>query len=129
MVKLSANILVIDDDRETLLLLSLILQRAGHKVTTAQNWEEINVKIKDTIQQNKSFDVVLLDLMMPERSGYDVLRVLQVYLHPLPPVIILSALTGIQDAVKARELGAAKYITKPTTPEKLLQLIREVLTT
>ncbi len=126
-MKISATILVVDDDPDTLRLLALTLARAGHKPVTAHSWVEVNKKVEEVYRGGKAFDAVVLDLMMPERSGYDVLRSLQVYLHPLPPVIILSALTGINDAVKARELGAAKYLTKPTTPQKLLDAIREVM--
>ncbi len=126
-MKISATILIVDDDPDTLQLLALTLARAGHKPVTAHSWVEVNKKVEEVYRGGKAFDAVVLDLMMPERSGYDVLRSLQVYLHPLPPVIILSALTGINDAVKARELGAAKYLTKPTTPQKLLDAIREVM--
>ena len=126
-MKLTANILVVDDDINTLKLLDMTLSGAGHRVTLAQSWQEVNNRIKEMYHEGKVFEVVVLDLMMPERSGFDVLRSLQVLLHPMPPVIILSALTAIKDAAAARELGAVKYLTKPTTPEKLLGAIREVL--
>jgi DNA-binding response OmpR family regulator len=126
-MKLSANILVVDDDVAMLDLIAYSLRRAGHKATTASNWEAVVTNINQANANNKPFDLFILDLMMPGRSGYDVLRSLKVILHPMPPVIILSALSGIDDAVKALELGAIKYLTKPTTPDRLLMTVREAL--
>jgi DNA-binding response OmpR family regulator len=65
--------------------------------------------------------------MMPERSGFDILRSLQVVLTPMLPVIILSAKNTIDDMLKASDLGAAKYLVKPTKPEKLIEAVRRVL--
>jgi DNA-binding response OmpR family regulator len=65
--------------------------------------------------------------MMPERSGFDIYNSLQVILFPMPPVIFLSAKSAIETIVKAKDLGAAKYLVKPTTPDKLLSAVREVL--
>lgn len=128
-MKLTAKILVVDDDSETLKLLELILLRAGHKVTTASSWNEVVNHINQAEKDRKPHDLIILDLMMPERSGYDMLRSLKVILHPMPPVIIYSALSGIGDAVQALELGAAKYLTKPVMPERLYKTIREVMRT
>lgn len=126
-LKLTHNILVVDDDMDMLRMLDLSLSKSGHKIATASNWEEVIGHINTIAKSKKMFDAIVLDLMMPERSGYDILRSLSVILHPLPPVIILTALSGIDDAVKALELGAAKYLTKPVTTEKLLTSIREVI--
>jgi DNA-binding response OmpR family regulator len=126
-MKLNARILIVDDDVNTRKLLGMTLRRAGYNPMYAGSWEEVNARVQEMNMLNKRIDAVLLDLMMPGRSGFDVLRSLHVLLHPMPPVIVLSALTGIEDAVKARELGATKYLTKPTTPDKLMKAIREVL--
>lgn len=126
-MKLNAHILIVDDDLDTLNLLELTLKRAGYKVTKASNWGGVNQRVREVYEQGKKFDAVILDIMMPERSGYDVLTTLHVLLHPMPPVIMLSALKGIADAAKARELGAVKYLTKPIPREKLLATLREVI--
>jgi len=118
---------VIDDDIGTLELLALTLRKAGYKVYLAASYEGVIDQIEYFNQQKEQFDLILLDLMMPGRSGYDMLDTLKVILRPMPPVIILSALSGLGDAVKALELGATKYVTKPTTPDKLLMTISEVL--
>jgi DNA-binding response OmpR family regulator len=66
--------------------------------------------------------------MMPDRSGFDIYRALQTRLVSMPPVIMLSAVTGMQQRIDARELGIAKYLTKPTTPSKLIATLKEVIT-
>ena len=127
MRKSSPQVLVIDDDRNTLDLLKLALSRSGFNVITAASWEEVTKQIDRTFQHNRAIDVIVLDLMMPERSGFDILLSLQVALAPMPPVIMLSAVTGIEQQIKARNLGAAKYMTKPTTPQRLIEAIKTVL--
>ena len=121
------HVLIIDDDPNMLNLTKMILNREGFEVTTAGYWDQVVEKIKETYRKGDLFDVVILDIMMPERSGFDVFNSLKVFLYPLPPVIILSALTGIDNAVKAHELGAAKYMMKPVKSEKLVAAIKEVI--
>jgi DNA-binding response OmpR family regulator len=121
------HILVIDDNAKTLDVLKLALERAGFRVTTADSWEEVEEKIKIGYRIKDHFDLVVLDLMIPGRSGFDILRSLQVVLVPMPPVVVLSAITDVKKKVEARDLGVAKYLTKPTTPERLVKTIRDVL--
>jgi DNA-binding response OmpR family regulator len=121
------HILVVDDNARTLDVLKLALERAGFRVSTASSWETVEERVKLGYRLKDSFDLVVLDLMIPGRSGFDILRSLQVVLVPMPPVIVLSAITDVKKKVEARDLGVAKYLTKPTTPEKLVKTIREVL--
>jgi pilus assembly protein CpaE len=123
----ASRILVIDDDLDTVNLLRLVLQRAGYRVSTATAWEEVVDRLKLAEEYKEQFDLVILDIMMPGRSGFEVMLVLQVVLHPMPPVIFLSAKCGMDDMVRASEMGAAKYLTKPTTPDKLLAAVEDVL--
>lgn len=126
-MKIKAKILVIDDDADMRGLISLSLRKNGHKITTAGSWKDVTNRITKASSEGTPFDVIILDIMMPDRDGYDVLRMLKVILYPMPPVIMLTALSGIDDAVKALELGAVKYLTKPIAPEKLHKTVREVL--
>ncbi len=121
------HILVIDDNEKTLDVLRLALERAGFRVTTAQSWEMVDEKVKTSYRVKDPFDLVVLDLMIPQRSGFDILRSLQVVLVPMPPVIVLSAITDVKKKVEARDLGVAKYLTKPTTPDILIKSIKDVL--
>jgi DNA-binding response OmpR family regulator len=123
----NANVLVIDDDLETLKLLELTLERSGMRPFLAANWDQAKGHIKNLVAKGASVDVIVLDIMMPERSGFDILRSLQVHLIPLPPVIMLTVLRGIEDQIEARSLGATRYLTKPTTPEKFVETVKEVL--
>ncbi|MDZ7844488.1 MAG: response regulator [Anaerolineales bacterium] len=121
------HVLVIDDNDKTLDVLKLTLERAGFKVTTANSWQEVEERIKVGYRKKDPFDIVILDLMIPERSGFDILRSLQVVLVPMPPVVVLSAITDVKKKVEARDLGVARYLTKPTTPDRLVNIIRDIL--
>jgi DNA-binding response OmpR family regulator len=121
------NILVVDDDLDTVSLVRLVLQRAGYKVVTATEWSEITDRLHMLDYEHRRIDLVILDIMMPSTSGFDVFVRLQSILTPMPPVIFLSAKCSIDDMVKASELGAAKYLVKPTTPDKLLATVRSIL--
>jgi len=121
------HILVIDDNAKTLEVLKLALERAGFRVSTASSWEVVEDKVKIGYRIRDPFDLIVLDLMIPERSGFDILKALHVVLVPMPPVIVLSAITDVKKKVEARDMGVAKYLTKPTTPERLVKAIRDVL--
>ena len=121
------HIMIIDDDKDTLELMRLALERKRFRVTTAMTWDDIVERVRINYKDTHPFDAIILDLMMPDRSGFDVLVALQAMVTPLPPVIVLSAITDIRNQIRARELGVKKYLTKPTTPAKLVQTITEVL--
>ena len=121
------HILVIDDNPSTLNVLKNALERAGFRVSTADSWETVEDKIKLGYRMKDPFDLIVLDLMIPERSGFDILKSLHVVLVPMPPVVVLSAITDVKKKVEARDLGVSKYLTKPTTPERLIKTIRDVL--
>lgn len=123
----TSRILTIDDDLDTLGLIRMVLKRAGYEVATASRWEEVTDRVNQAKETRQSFDLIILDIMMPDRSGFDVFRSLQVLLDKMPPVIFLSAKCSMEDMIYASDLGAAKYLTKPTTPDKLLEAVREVL--
>lgn len=123
------NILVVDDDLDTLDLLKIAIEKKGYRVMTASSWEEVAERVESTYKLNIPIDLIVLDLMIPERSGFDILRSLQVALVPMPPVIMLTAVTGMDQQLTASEMGITKYITKPTTPLKLITAIRSILKT
>ena len=127
MIKKPVTLLIIDDDQETLDLLKIAIERKGYFAHTASSWEETTETLDQLEKQDQKIDVIILDIMIPGRSGFDILRALHVILIPLPPVIILSAITGIEQQIHARDLGATKYLTKPTTPTKLTEAIDSAL--
>lgn len=127
MARFKPTILVIDDDPDTLELLKIELDLAKYYVLTAVSWNEARTRIRHAFDKEVAINVIILDLMMPVNSGFDVLRSLPVLMDPMPPVIVLSALTSLDDNVKAREMGAVKYLTKPTSREALLDAVKEAM--
>ena len=125
MARFRQTILVIDDDLDTLDLLRIELETAGYKALTADSWDEAKDRIKNAFESKMAINIIILDLMMPVHSGFDVLRSLPVMMDPVPPVIILSALTSLDDNIKAREMGAMKFLTKPTKRQALLDAVKE----
>ncbi len=121
------RILTIDDDLDTLGLIRMVLKRAGFEVSTASRWEEVQERIAQAKENRQPYDLIILDIMMPDKSGFDIFRTLQSTLDRMPPVIFLSAKYSMEDMIAASDLGAAKYLVKPTTPDKLLEAVRNVL--
>lgn len=108
----SGALLVVDDNETNRDLLSRHLQRDGHDVSTAENGHQALDLLKAG-----DFDLVLLDILMPEMNGYEVLTHLKsdVALRHIP-VIVLSALDDIDSVVRCIELGAEDYLPKPFNP-------------
>jgi DNA-binding response OmpR family regulator len=121
------RILTIDDDLDTLGLIRMVLKRAGFEVVTASRWEEVLERVTQAKDNRQPYDLIILDIMMPDRSGFDMYRSLETLLERMPPVIFLSAKYSMEDMLRASDLGAAKYLVKPTTPDKLLEAVRYVL--
>lgn len=121
------RILVIDDDLDTLNLLRIELQLAKYSVLTAASWDEVMDRLKLVYGEGGSIRAIILDLMIPERSGFDILLALSVILDPMPPVIVLSALSDLESVIKARELGAIRYLTKPTDRKALINAVKEAV--
>jgi adenylate cyclase len=104
-----AEVLVVDDTPENRDLLSRRVAKEGHVVTLAENGRVAMEKLRA-----KAFDLVLLDIMMPEMSGYDVLEQVKAddSLRHIP-VIVISALSEIDSVVRCVQLGAEDYLFKP----------------
>jgi len=108
----SASVLVVDDTEMNRDMLCALLEADGHKAAVAENG-----RIALELIKAKPFDLVLLDVMMPEMNGYQVLEYLKAdsKLRDLP-VIVLSALDEIGSVVRCIELGAEDYLPKPFDP-------------
>ncbi|MDQ3865845.1 MAG: response regulator, partial [Actinomycetota bacterium] len=119
-----ASVLVVDDDVVNRTLLAKNVEREGHRVTTAENGRQALEMLRAD-----SFDVVLLDVVMPEMDGYAVLEEIQSdgSLRRLP-VIMISALDEIESVVRCIELGAEDYLSKPFDPVLLRARINAGLT-
>lgn len=119
---MGARILIVDDDPDTLKLMELTVKSAGHKVSLATGGEDCL-----SLVRAESFDLILLDIMMPDISGFDVLRELRAEDFPLPPVVILTARNRPEDQEIGIGLGAHSYLLKPITRGKLMDVIDEAL--
>lgn len=106
------RLLVVDDNKVNRILLTRGLEGDGHTVQTAENGRQALEKLR-----SESFDLVLLDIEMPEMDGYQVLEVcLQDAELRQIPVIMTSSLDEIDSVVKCVELGAEDYLNKPVNP-------------
>jgi len=115
------RILVIDDEAVVCLSCARILTAEGYQVECKQRSEEgLNLALTG------EYDVILLDLVMPDLSGLEVLERLKAASVP-SEVVIITGYSTIQTAVEAMKLGAADYVSKPFTPDELRLVVRKVL--
>ncbi|MBF0241832.1 MAG: diguanylate cyclase [Desulfamplus sp.] len=118
------NILVVDDNPQNLRLLIAILTMHGYKVRPAPNGE---LAIKSIFSTPP--DIILLDIMMPEMDGYQVCQKLKESEETRAiPIIFISAIDAIAEKIKAFEMGAVDYITKPFHAEEILARVNTHLT-
>ena len=115
------HILVAEDDANILTGLKDTLESEGYRVTTAMDGREALALL-----QGHTYDLIILDIMMPGKSGYDVCREIRSQDEELP-VIMLTAKSEEIDKVVGLELGADDYITKPFGVHELLARISAVL--
>jgi len=113
---MNKKILVIDDEETIRKFIKIQLGKAGYDVKEAVDGEQAMVQLK-----RDRFDVLICDIMMPKKNGWEVLR--EVRSNPATseiPVIVLTAKNEDNDMFKGYELGATYYITKPFTKSQLL---------
>jgi DNA-binding NtrC family response regulator len=116
-----ANILIVDDDANTLASLSRAFRLAGHEATVCDNAARALELIK-----TERFDVVLSDVVMPGRDGLALLEDLRAQGVSVP-VVMISGQANIEMAVRATRLGAIDFLEKPLSTEKLLLTIDNVV--
>ena len=114
------HILIVDDDNRIRDLLKEYLKENNYIVSTSENAE--NAKIKLT---HFKFDLIVLDVMMPGQSGYDLTKELKKRMEI--PIILLTAKGEVESRIKGLELGADDYISKPFEPKELLLRIKNII--
>ena len=116
------KILVVDDEDDILHFLELVLKEKGYDVVTASNGHDAL-----TAAQIEKPDLVLLDIMMPQMDGWEVLKLLRVDEETRRiPVAMLSARTEAKDRVQGLQEGAIDYICKPFSLTELLGKIEAI---
>src|SRR5699024_10059088 len=118
---MKSNILIIEDEESIARVLQLELEFEGYNVDTAYTGSDGLIKIRE-----QDWDLILLDLMLPEIHGLDVLKRLRSTENDTP-VILLTAKSEVEDKVKGLDLGANDYVTKPFEIEELLARTRSAL--
>ncbi|TET21591.1 MAG: response regulator [Candidatus Cloacimonadota bacterium] len=120
---MSAKILVVDDEKDILELVSIILAEEHITVLKAQD----GLTALELARKDKP-DLILLDIMMPEIDGWEVLKILKIEEETKDiPVAMLTCKTETRDKVLGIQEGAADYITKPFAPEDLIMRVRDIL--
>ncbi len=114
------KILVVDDDKEVVRLMRAYLEQAGYEVLVAYDGESAVHNLR-----REKPDLVLLDLMLPDRDGYDITRLVRsdtALAHI--PIIMLTARVDDTDKIIGLELGADDYVTKPYNPREVVARVR-----
>lgn len=114
------TILIVDDDRDLVDGLKLVLERQGFKVVHAHDGHQG----KQMIYNHKP-DLVILDMMMPRMGGYPVLEHFRD--KPAPPIIMITANEGSRHKAYAEYLGVVDYIRKPFAMERLVEAVQKAL--
>ncbi len=123
------NILLVDDEPVNLQVLTNHLSMQNYNVVKVDNGQDALNTIEESFENDTPFDMVLLDVMMPKMSGYEVCRRLREKFpaHKLP-VMMLTAKNRIEDLVTGLDVGANDYLTKPVTKSELLARIKSQYT-
>lgn len=117
------HILVVDDDPETLTLVSLVLERQGYRVSRASSAQ---IAVEQIAADPP--DLIILDVMMPEVDGFSLARYLRTDAAMARiPIVMFTAKSLVDDRVTGYEAGVDDYITKPAHPAELLARVKSVL--
>jgi two-component system OmpR family response regulator len=119
---MAVKVLVMDDEADTLNMLAMTLRLSGYDVATAETG-------KKAISLTESYkpDIIVLDVMMPDITGIEVLRQLKKNLPKAPPAIFLSASIKASDQADGMAAGAFTYLVKPVLRVKLIETIKAAL--
>ena len=118
---IAGHILIVDDEATLRQMMARTLQRAGYEVTTA-----VNGKDGIALVSEHSFDLLYLDIRMPEMNGLDTLKIVHEKFPELP-VILFTAQPDLHSAVEALRRGATDYLLKPLRPQTVITRTQTVL--
>tara|TARA_B100001142_G_scaffold245647_1_gene245124 strand:- start:17057 stop:17752 length:696 start_codon:yes stop_codon:yes gene_type:complete len=118
---MQAHILIVDDDLKLTALITKFLENHSFKVSSFDNPK----KALELLREKHSFELIILDITMPEMDGFQVLR--EIRKNSTIPVIMLTARGEVSDRIVGLELGADDYMPKPFEPEELIARIQSIL--
>jgi len=118
-MKKQKNILLVDDDKSILRILTRILQKQGYNVQTAETGREAEEMIS-----SQSYDLALIDVKLPDTDGLDLLQKIQAT-RPNMIKIILTGFASMDNGIKALNSGADAYLVKPVEPTELLKILKD----
>jgi two-component system alkaline phosphatase synthesis response regulator PhoP len=117
------RVLVVDDDKEIVRLVRSYLERAGYHVLVAYDGETT----LHTLRREEP-DLLILDLMLPDRDGWDITRLIRADTHLAAiPILMLTARVEDSDKIVGLEIGADDYVTKPFNPQEVVARVRALL--
>lgn len=116
------RILVVEDDASIQHVLCVYLRHSGFDARGVSDGQQAIAAIPEFCPQ-----LIVLDLMMRPVDGWEVLHWLRTRRQATPPVLVLTALTRLEDQVHGFEAGAVEYLTKPTQPRIIVEHIRKIL--
>jgi two-component system phosphate regulon response regulator PhoB len=117
------QILIVEDEPEVREMIRFILESKGYRIDEADN-----AQVARRLLSQHRYDLILMDWMLPGRSGLDLTRELKQRAHAnTPPVIMLTARSEESDKVNGLESGADDYITKPFSPREMLARVKAVI--
>lgn len=117
------KILVVDDEKDILELISYNLSKNGYRVETVTSGEDALEKIKEN-----DYDLIILDLMLPGVDGLDICKIIKSDKHKSGiPIVMVTAKSEEADKVAGLEIGADHYVTKPFSPRELLAIVKATL--
>ena len=122
MTKQPEQVLIVEDDGSIAELLRIVLERQGYVVSIAPTCETATKALEQGAPS-----LVLLDLMLPDGNGLDLLRWLRDDMGSSLPVVVLTAFRQEEKALRAFELGAADFVSKPFRPREVVARIQRVL--
>ena len=114
------HLLLVDDDRRIRDLLSRFLAHEGYRVTTAMSASDARAKL-----QSLHFDLLILDVMMPGETGFDLARFIRT--SSTVPIVMLTARHEAESRIEGLQIGADDYVAKPFEPRELLLRIGNIL--
>ena len=117
------RILIVDDDEMVLIALNELLRPEGYEVHTFSSGTEALKKL----DQN-GYDLLMLDIIMPEMDGFELCKkIREKETYRETPIVFLTAKSQEEDKVQGIEAGANLFLSKPISPEKLLEIISDTI--